>query len=253
MATGDQTDAAARARGTLPGAWFPDTAAGAPSATPVLDGALAGPAWGWSWLYGLLGYVGDQHRIETSTDSNLDLIGGDYFGTGLLRRTGEADAAYRQRILANLLAPRGTRAAVIEVLTQLTGKPPTVFEPARPADTGAWGHIGGPTVTGLGYNIAGGYGDLLLPAQFFVTVERPVGGGIAFAAGWNTGAAGWGVGSGPMEYASMAQIANEVTDADIYNAVNLSRPAGVTAWVAITGTNAALLGVNFILGFSALS
>ena len=201
----------------------------------------------------LLEYAEAQHRIATATDSNLDLIAGDYFGTGLIRRMGEADSAYRSRILANLLVPRGTRAAVIEVLTNLTGEAPTVFEPARPADTGAWGHIGGPTVTGLGYNVAGGYGDLLLPAQFFVTVERPVGGGIAYAAGWNTGAAGWGIGSGPIEYASMAMIANEVTDADIYNAVNLARPAGVTAWVAITGSNAAQLGVNFILGASALS
>lgn len=251
MPTGDQTDAAARAKGTLPGAWFPDTAAGAPSATPVLDGALAGPAWCWSWLYGLLDYAAAQHRIAAATDSNLDLIAGDYFGTFLIRRLGETDTAYRQRILANLLVPRGTRAAVIAALTRLTGQTPTVFEPARPADTGAWGHIGGPTVTGLGYGIAGGWGDLQLPAQFFVTAKRPSGGGIAFAAGWNTGAGGWGVGS--IEWGSMAQIANEVTDADIYAAVNLSRPAGTTAWVAITGSNASLIGVNFILGASKLS
>ncbi len=252
MATGDQTDTAARARGTLPGGWFPRTAAGTASATPVLDAAMAGPAWGWAWLYGLLGYVTEQHRIETATDSNLDLIGGDYFGTGLIRRGGETDAAYRQRILANLLAPRGTRAAVITVLTALTGKAPTVFEPARPADTGAYGNIAaGILDTGLGYNVAGAYGDLLLPAQFFVTAHRPVGGGIQGAAGWNTGAGGWGVGA--IEYASMAMIANEVTDADIYAAVNLSRPAGVTAWVAITGSNAPQLGVNFILGAGTLS
>ncbi len=245
MATGDQTDTLARARAVLPGGWFP-------SPTPVLDAALAGPAWGWSWLYGLLGYVGDQHRIETATDSNLDLIGADYFATGLLRRLGETDAGYRQRILASLLAPRGTRAAVIAVLTQLTGHAPSVFEPARPADTGAWGHLGGPLNTGLAYNTGpGGWGDLLLPAQFFVTAERPSGGGIAYAAGWGTGVGGWGVGA--IEYASLDQITNEVTDADIYAAVNLTRPAGTTAWVAITGSNAPQLGVNFILGTSTLS
>ena len=136
--------------------WFlrRTAAAGAASATPVLDGALAGPAWGWSWLYGLLAYVAGQRRIATATDSNLDLIGGDYFGVGLLRRLGETDAGYRQRILATLLAPRGTRAAVIAVLTQLTGHAPTVFEPAHPADTGCWGDIAaGVTVTGLGYDV----------------------------------------------------------------------------------------------------
>jgi hypothetical protein len=252
MPTGDQTDALARAKGVLPGGWFPGTGAAVPSVTPVLDAALAGPAWGWSWLYGLLEYVAAQHRIETATDSNLDLIGGDYFGTGLLRRMGETDAGYRQRILASLLAPRGTRAAVIAVLTQLTGKAPAIFEPGRPADTGAWGNIASGTLnTGLGYGVAGGWGDLLLPAQFFVTVQRPVGGGIAYAAGWGSGFGGWGVGA--IEYASLSMIANEVTDSDIYAAVNLSRPAGTTAWVAITGSNAPQLGENFALGYSTLS
>src|SRR5579875_2257217 len=161
MATGDQADAAARAKAVLPGGWFPTTPASGTSATPVLDAVLAGPAWGASWLYGLLAYAANQKRIATATDSNLDLIGGDYFSTGLLRRSGETDAAYRARILANLLAPRGTRAAVIAVLKALTGYAPTVFEPARPADTGGWGHLGGPLNTGLAYSTGpGGYGDL---------------------------------------------------------------------------------------------
>ena len=44
-----------------------------------------------------------------------------------------------------------------------------------------------------------------------------------------------------------------MTDADIYAAVNLSRPAGTTAWVAITGSSAPQLDVNFRLGYSTLS
>jgi hypothetical protein len=289
VATGDQTDTLARTKAVLPGGWFPVTSAAAldnliigpnepliigpgepliaasiaaPSASPILDAALAGPAWGWSWLYGLLAYVAAQHRIETATDSNLDLIGGDYFATGLLRRLGETDAGYRQRILANLLAPRGTRAAVITTLDRLTGTAPVIFEPGRPADTGAWGNIASGTLnTGLAYNTGpGGWGDLLLPAQFFVTVQRPIGGGIAYVSGWNSGVGGWGVGA--IEYASLAQVANEVTDTDIYAAVNLSRPAGTTAWVAITAhtpphegymPGAPQLGVNFVLGSSTLS
>ena len=146
---------------------------------PVLDGLLNGPAWMWSWLYSLLQYVAQQRRIATASGINLDQIAYDYFSTTIERFASENDTAFAARIKANLLAPKGTRQAVIDALVALTNVTPTIFEPRNTGDTGGYGHQGMTVGTGLAYGVAGGYGSLMLPFQAFVKAYRPRGGGIA--------------------------------------------------------------------------
>ncbi len=129
---GSQDDIVARLKAVLPSRWFGDD-------TPILDSLLAGLGAGWSWLYGLLTFVVAQTRVASSTGLWLDLAAQDYFGIRLARRGAESDASMRTRILREIRRERGTRSAIVAALQDLTGRAPVVFEPAHPADTGAWG------------------------------------------------------------------------------------------------------------------
>lgn len=209
MATGDQADIASRIRRVLPPAWFPRApGTGQATAAPVLDAVLAGLGAGWAAIYALYTYAVAQTRIATATDCFLDLAALDFFGSRIERRPGETDNPFRARILAALFQPKDTRAALIEVLTDLTGIAPVVFEPAWPHDTGGYGSLSAPAGGGgSGYGAGaggaqlwtrspgqaggepGGWGTMSLPFQFFVTAYRPVGGGIAVVAGYGAGAA----------------------------------------------------------------
>lgn len=216
--TGDRNDVLARIKAVLPARWFAD-------ATPLLDGVVSGLAEAGAWLYGLLGNVKLQARLLTATGGFLDMIAQDYFGARVARRAGQGDKAFRAHIQSELLRERGTRGAVISVLTDLTGRPPVVFEAARPADTRAYGQA-------CGYGAAGGWGSLMLPFQCFVTAYRAQGQGIATVAGWHTGGGGWGVGA--IEYATLDMLAGEITDADINAAVAGVMPVAAIAWTRIS-------------------
>lgn len=236
MATGDTADFLFRLRSLLPPRWFPTTAPGAVTSTPVLDGVLSAPAAGFAYIYSLIAYARAQMRMATATGIGLDMIAVDYFGLGLPRKSNESDIAYLRRIKAELLRPRATRAAVIKALTDLTGRTPRVFEPARATDTGGYGNTGMTAGTGLGYGLAGGYGSLLLPFQAFVTAFRPSGGGVANVGGYYAGSgwAGGGYGVGAIEYAGASMIAAAVSDADIYATTAKTMPAAATAWTQIS-------------------
>lgn len=219
---GDRQDMLARLKATLPAGWFADS-------TPVLDSVLQGLAWSWSWAYGALDYVRGQTRLATTTDVWLDVAARDLFGSRVSRR-GQGDAAFRAQIRREVLRERATRAAVVSVLIDLTGRQPVVFEPARPSDTGAWGQAGG-LVAGLAYGAAGGWGSLSLPYQAFITAYRPSGSGIANVAGWSASAGGYGVGA--IEYGDLSMTQTLVTDADIYAAVASVMPVATVAWTRI--------------------
>ncbi len=220
---GDQRDILYRLKQVLPLRWFPDN-------TPVLDTLLTGIAWAWTWVYGLLQYVVFQARISTAEGSWLDLIAMDYFGSSLRRRAGENDSAYRLRIQLELIRQRGTRKSVISSLIDQTGRPPIVFEPANTADTGGYGSISG-AGGGFAYGLAGGWGNLSLPFQFFVTAYRPAEGGIGSVSGWGCGVGGYGDGS--VEYATLSMVQGQVTDNDICASIVEILPVGVIAWTRI--------------------
>ena len=219
---GDEKDMLSRLKAVLPQRWFADK-------SPVLDAMLAGLASGWTRPYALLDYVRAQSRIATASDIWLDIIARDYFGHRISRRVGEIDQILRRRIQHELIRERGTRAAMISTLTDLTGRPPQIFEPARPADTGGYG-------VGLGWGVVGGWGSLALPFQCFVTAFRPHGNGIALVAGWggaanSAGAGGYGVAA--LEYASLAMVQAQISDADIVRAISDVLPVSTIAWASI--------------------
>ena len=151
------------------------------------------------------------------------------------RLTGETDAAFSARIRRNLQATSGTRAALIEVVTNFTGRTPVVFEPAYPPDTGGLG------TTGLGWNTTGGWGNLNLPFQCFVTAYRPAGGGIANSGSWGSLAAtttqnlslgGWN--NGALQYGDATLIEGQITDAQIFATIANCLPAATIAWTRLS-------------------
>lgn len=219
---GDWQDMVGRVKATLPQNWFVN-------ATPVLDALLAGAATAWSWCYMQLASVKAQARLSTAFGVGLDLLANDFFGQAVVR-SGESDGAFRARIGKELLRPKATRAALAAVLTDLTGRGPVIFEPTRPADTGAYSSDQG-TPLGLAYSEAGGWGSLRMPFQTLLVSFRPSESGIPQVGGWGCNAGGYG--AGRLEYASLEMSQGQVSDSEIFSAVASVLPIATTAWVRI--------------------
>lgn len=218
MATGDAPDQLGRLKSVLP-PWFAD-------ANPIRDALLQGFAVVQTFLYGLIVYARLQTRIRTATGGWLDLIAEDFFGSTVRRVPTQSDASFLNEIVVNLFRERGTRRSVVQVLTDLTGTPPSIFEPARPQDTGGYG------CPSLGYGAAGAYGSLLIPYQAFVIAYRPLGSGIPNVAGYGIPTGAYGTAS-RAEYADLSEIKDTITDAQIYAAVESVKPVGTILWVMI--------------------
>jgi hypothetical protein len=101
-----------------------------------------------------------------------------------------------------------------------------------PADFADISNSGGYSVGGVGYAVAGGWGNLALSYACFVTAFRPVGSGIANFAGYGTG--------GYSYYGDISMVATQVTDSDIYAEVAAILPAGYVAWTRIANYGAGL-------------
>ena len=220
---GDQSDFENRLRSVLPQSWFPDDA-------PILCRLLSGLGATWSLIYTQLQYVRSQARIHSASDVWLDLISWDFFGHRLRRRPAENDDSLRSRIMLEMFRERATRLAIESVLQDLTGRAPLIFEPARTSDTGGYASLVG-RGGGIAYNTVGGWGNLSLPFQCFVTAYRPIDGGIGQVIGWGGFSGGYGVGT--IEYGSLNMIQAQVTDADIYCALVGVLPAAAIGWIRI--------------------
>ncbi len=207
------SDMQLRLRRMLPARWWADDA-------PVLDGLLLGLGTALATIYGLIVYARQQTRLATAAAPWLDLAMQDFLGGRLPRRPQETDDAYRVRLLVAMQRPRATRGALEQAVLRVTGGLPWIFEPRRPADTGAW------NLGCVGYGAAGGWGSLGLPAQVFIAVERPRGTGCALLAGYGTG--------GVVTYAGLAQIGAQVPDSEIFAAVADAMPSGAVAWTRLT-------------------
>ena len=220
MATGDPTDMLARLRGGLP-PWFPDDAD-----APIVGGALAGIAAVLAYIYGFIQFAKLQTRIATATGGWLDLIAWDFFGPGFLRRVQELDSPFSVRIIKEILRPRVTRAAIVLMLTDLTGRAPIIIEPWNTGDCGAY------DVGTLAYDDAGCWGDVSMTCQILVTAYRPPGNCVPNVSGYDGYGGGYDT-SAAFEYIDMSQVAGPVTDAEIYQRIAQTVAAGVTAWTAI--------------------
>ena len=216
MATGDSVDFRNRIISVIP-PWFGDV-----STDPVIGGLIAGAAYVFAQCFSLLSYVRLQTRIETASDGWLDLVSLDYFGATLPRKANEADGPFRTRILAALFPQRVTRPGMMAALTMLTGTPPVLFEPWRPADAACAGYAY------AGVSRAGSYNT---PAQAFITVTLPPSNGGAIIAGAGSNYAG--AGSNYMAAVGETTLAGNITDQDVYDTVNAFKAEGTTMWVQI--------------------
>jgi hypothetical protein len=219
-----QEDIFQRIKKVLPGRWFGEN-------TPVLDSVLNALAAGWLSQFDLLDYAKLQTRVRSATGSWLDLIARDYFGRRVGRRKAENDTSLRQRILRELLSDRCTREAVHDLLLDLTGKQPIIFEPANPQDTGCYGSPSSPNSGMIGYCVSGGWGSLNSPFQTFIRAFRPTTPGVAMINGWNGPGGGFGVGCNA--YISAEMNSSQASDADMYQEVSRISPAGAIVWMSI--------------------
>jgi hypothetical protein len=206
------SDMSLRLRRMLPARWWGDE-------TPVLDGLLLGLGSALAQVYGLLEYVRQQTRILTATAPWLDLASQDFLGGRLQRRAQEGDDAFRGRLLAAMQRQRATRDALMLAVERVTGTTPWVFEPWRPADTGAWNN------GSIAYGVAGGWGSLAMPGQVLVIAKRPRGTGCALLAGYSTG--------GNLAYAGNTMISAQVPDSEILAAITDAMPSGAMAWTRL--------------------
>jgi hypothetical protein len=225
--TGDLSDFLSRLWAVLPKRWFAEQ-------SPNLGALLTSIATPWVWLYNLITYVSAQTRLATATDKWLDLIAVDYFGRQLSRKANEVDFSYRNRIQAALLQEAATRPAVESGLQGLIGTQPAIFEPANCMDTGSYGPSAATANmpgTGLAYGLAGGWGSLQLPLQFFVKATRPPTAGVGMLAGYGTPNGGYGAGT--ISYVDLSLLSGHVTDGDIQALLCRLRPANSVAWLQI--------------------
>ena len=107
----------------------------------------------------------------------------------------------RSRLLAAMLRERGTRAGLVAAAAA-AGYLARVFEPGRPADTGAYG-----VAAGLAWSVAGGWGSLSMPLESLVTL---------------------------IEVTPTASVVGVAALAPVGAALAEALPAGGAAWVRVT-------------------
>ncbi len=162
--------------------------------------------------------------LQTTSGGYLDLWVYDFFGPDLLRGAGESDTAYIARVQGSLLAPACTREAITNAITTQTGYEPTVVEPWRPSDTGAYGVLGG-------YGEFGTWTDYL-PYQAFLTITVPSSvSGVPEIAGYGAGPGGYGVAS--MLYYEEIVTTSSLVAQNVYDLIERLKVYGTLIWVRL--------------------
>jgi hypothetical protein len=225
MAVGDSTNLQSRLARYLPRSWF-----GQPGDAPLVGSALAGFAAAFVNIFGLITFAIQQARIATSTGGWLDLTAYSFLGDTLPRFHLEADDAYRPRVRKEIFRDRNTRPAGVEILTELTGVAPFVFE-------GWYAPVNGGRGSGrLAYSRAGRWGSTNAPSQVIFHVPQPQNYGIPRRGGWGSktpaGAAVGGYGDGNFSYTNATEIVGSGPSQDeILQRLNSVRTDGVEYFV----------------------
>ena len=247
----------------LPSRWWSTPA-------PVRDAILGGASDVLAQAQAFFAFAAAQMRLSSAVGFWIDLFAFDYLGLTTQRQTGESDTAYAARVRAAITQERVTRSGMISALTTLTGKAPIIIEPFQGSDCGGWSsRTRGVFITGWGWSVGNaadqaragitspGGGEIgqktgfstswgsREPTQVWITVFRPSSGqGIANLGGWSNRAVttnttgGWSSRiastiSGVLSWVSRTQITGIVTDQDIFDVINLTKPVGVTVWVQL--------------------
>lgn len=193
-------------------------------ASSILDALIHGLSSGLAFFYTQYIYASNQIRLKTASGSWLDILANDFFGNSLLRARNQSDASFRKKLQLNLFRERGTRKAINDILTDLTGQSPLIVEPLNIVDT-----------SGLGVNfflgVNGRLGSYGMPHQALINVKRAAVAGWPNVAGLGTNQ--FGLQSSP--YASLISLEDSgVSDNDIYQAIESVKPAGTIVWVNIS-------------------
>jgi hypothetical protein len=219
-----QQDIFKRIKLLLPARWFGED-------TPILDAVINSLSAGWAGLFDLIAYVKTQARISTAMEAWLDLVARDFFGDRVIRRQRETDASFRKRISMELLRDKCTRAALYDLLKDLTGMPPAIFEPSNPRDTGCYGSLALCGAGVAGYGVSGGWGNLHMPFQALVSAFRANVPGVGMINGWDGNVGGFG--TGLSAYIDLDNSSSAPDDLEIYRQVSRTCAAGTIIWLSI--------------------
>jgi hypothetical protein len=120
---------------------------------------------------------------------------------------------------------------MINMLTKLTGRAPTIFEPNRPLDTGSCGGTPGPA-SFCGVARMGS----LVPYMALITAHRPLVTGGSAGAGYSNAIVRTSANApGSLSYTgSLTAEISTASDSAIYAAINACRPIGTNVGVCIT-------------------
>jgi len=236
VTTGTSADFLSRLQRLIPPRWFNAKA-------PIRDAILGGLADALSWAYSLLVFAKTQTRIATAVGIFLDLIALDYFGTRISRRPSQPDTSFRTLILAELLRPRQTRAALTSAIQALTAAPVIIVEPNNPQDTACLNQT---FVMGAGAPLGAN-----LPFTVFITADVAATGGVPLIAGLNDPYGGlYPSTGGPGNWfalVSEATVIGDIVATDIYAAIEATRAAGVTCWVNVTVASSTASELDYTL------
>lgn len=214
---GSSADILARIKRLIPNRWFAWNA-------PYRDAVIGGLSDLGSWCYSLILYAQKQARLATATGPFLDIFAYDFTGR-YLRRNKANDAVFRAKIKATVLQERVTRAGMNNAVTLLVGTAPTILE--------FWntGDCGGFDVGGCGYDVAGAWGSYDYPAQFLITVNPGPNAGIPDVDGYGGYSGGYDVGA--IEYTEDAEVQVGISNQDVYDVINATKPTGSIGWTKI--------------------
>lgn len=220
MATGDLDDMKARLGAVFP-RWLAD-----PVNSPLAEGFFTGAATLLSHAYNYIQFGRLQTRLSSATGAWLDLAAWDFFGGSFLRRAAELDESFRPRALKELLRPRVTRAAILQMLLDLTGRPGTIIELDNTSDIGSWD---GPA---FGFDVYGGWGDTI-NNSLIIIAQRPINSGLPILSGFDSPAGGWD--TNLFGYIGEEDLIGPLSDEDITAQILRTVAAGVNPTIYITG------------------
>ncbi len=220
MATGDTDDMKSRLRAVFPN-WFAD-----PADSPIAEAVFTGCAAGLSFVYGFIQFAKLQTRISTATGGWLDLAAWDFFNTGFLRRQAESDDSFRSRVLKELLRPRLTKAAILQMLLDMTGRQGIVIELNDVSAIGTWD---GPA---FGFDTYGGWGSTDNNGLIIVA-QRPINAGLPIMSGFDSPAGGWD--TNMFGLLDQSDLVGPLSDADITAQILRTVAAGINPTIIITG------------------